>query len=646
MSALAGRWNWDGRPDADAACERMLAAQKIYGPHDMARWDDGAVSIGRCLFRTLPEDIHDRQPLAGGGGRWHMVADVRLDNREELAADLAIDPADAARMADAALLLAAWERWEEAVFDRLLGDYAFAVWDGVGRRLILARDPFGARPLHYHRGRDFIAFATMPKGLHALPEIPYGPDEVRVAELLALLPEYGDRSFFQDVSRVESGHVVILTAEGVTARRHWAPQRQTIRLASPAAYAEALRGHLDRAVTARLRGADGRVAAHLSAGWDSSAVAATAARLLAPGGGTVTAFTSVPREGYDGPDPERRFGDEGPLAAATAALYPNMDHVLVRSDASGAMDDFDRNFFLFERPILNACNQRWINAINGQARTRGLKVLLTGQMGNMTISYAGIEYLPELIARGRWLRWLREGLALTRAKRIRWRGFLLGSLGPWMPGALWRRIHRIAGKLPLELDQYSAIHAERYAALGMADRARDQALDPSYRPRKEAFETRLWVMRRVDQGNYNKGVLAGWGVDQRDPTADRRLAEFCLSLPMEAYLADGKPRVLGRAALADRLPQSVLAAAGTGIQAVDWHEGLTAARDEIREEIARLENVPSAATALDLAQLREMVEDWPTEGWHRPEVMRPYRLKLLRGLVSGHFLRKASRSNA
>ena len=153
-------------------------------------------------------------------------------------------------------------------------------------------------------------------------------------------------------------------------------------------------------------------------------------------------------------------------------------------------------------------------------------------------------------------------------------------------------------------------------------------------------------MRRVDLGNYNKGILAGWGVDQRDPTADRRLAEFCLSLPMEAYLAEGMPRVLGRAALADRLPHSVLTAAGKGIQAVDWHEGLTAARDQIRDEIARLENVPSAATALDLARLREMVEDWPAEGWHRPEVMRPYRLKLLRGLVSGHFLRKASRSNA
>ena len=645
MSALAGRWNLRGQPAGDA-CARMLAAQKIYGPHDSAHWSDGAVAIGRCLFRTLPEDVHDRQPLAGAGGRWQMVADVRLDNREELADALGIDPAEAARMADAAILLAAWERWEEQVFDRLLGDYAFAIWDARDRRMILARDPFGARPLHYHRGADFIAFATMPKGLHALPEIAYAPDEERVAELLALLPEYGERSFFKDVNRVESGHVVILTAEGMVARQHWQPRRETIRLASPAAYAEALRGHLDRAVKARLRGAGDRVAAHLSGGWDSSAVAATAARLMAPEGGTVTAFTSVPRQGYDLPDPDRRIGDEGPLAAATAALYPNMEHILVRPDGRGMMDDFDRNFFLFERPILNACNQLWFNAISDQARARGLKVMLSGQMGNMTISYAGIEYLPELIARGRWLRWLREGRALAKAKRLRWRGFLLGSFGPWIPGPLWRAIHRMANKRPLEMDDYSAIHPERYAALEMAERARAQGLDPLYRPRKEAFEARLWVMRRVDLGNYNKGMLAGWGVDQRDPTADRRLAEFCLSLPMDAYLADGMPRVLGRIALADRLPRSVLTAPGKGIQAVDWHEGLTAARDQIREEIARLENVPSATTALDLARLREMVEDWPSEGWHRPEVMRPYRLKLLRGLVSGHFLRKASRSNA
>jgi asparagine synthase (glutamine-hydrolysing) len=644
MSALAGRWNFDGNPEAATSCRRMLAAQKIYGPHDVAQWDDGGIALGRRLFRLLPEDAFDRQPLGGGDGRYRLVADVRLDNRDELARDIGLNPSAAKGLSDAAILLAAWERWKEAVFDYLFGDYAFALWDGRDRRLILARDPMGAKPLHYHLGSGFVAFASMPKGLHALDDVPYGPDEIRVAEHLALIPEYGPRSFFKDINRVETGQVVILTASGVTARHHWEPRRDTLKLASADDYAEALRHHLDRAVEARLRGARGQVAAHLSAGLDSSAVAATAARLMAPAGGKVVAFTSVPREGYVGP--EKGLWDEGPLAAATAALYPNMDHVLVRPEDRTFVDQFDRNFFLFERPVLNACNQQWIDAINAKARARGLCVLLTGQFGNFTISYHGKELLAELVVQGRLWDLLREGRALVKSKRNRWRGVLAHSFGPWVPEPLWNALHRLGGSVTYDFDNYSAISREGRRALDIDGRAHAQGLDLSYRPWKEGFASRLWGLRRIDLGNNHKAMLAGWGIDMRDPTTDRRLVEFCLSLPMSAYLVDGQPRALAVRALADRLPEVVLAERRRGNQAIDWHEGLTASRDYLREEIDRLESVPHAAAILDLARMRKLVNDWPTDGWHTQEKIHNYRLALMRGSLNGHFLRKASRSNA
>ncbi|WBY07996.1 hypothetical protein PIB19_22645 [Sphingomonas sp. 7/4-4] len=67
MTALAGIWNFTGRTDAEASLQRMLAAQRIYGPHGDARWDGGDVAIGRSIFQTLPEDIYDRGPVEGGG---------------------------------------------------------------------------------------------------------------------------------------------------------------------------------------------------------------------------------------------------------------------------------------------------------------------------------------------------------------------------------------------------------------------------------------------------------------------------------------------------------------------------------------------------------------------------------------------------
>ena len=141
----------------------------------------------------------------------------------------------------------------------------------------------------------------------------------------------------------------LVTAHGISLHRHWQPRRGTVLLRSADEYVEAMRHHLDEAVRCRLRGTDD-VGATLSAGLDSSAVATTAARLLQPSGRKVIAFTAVPREGYDGPTPERRIGDEGPLAAMTAAMHPNIEHMLVRSDRHTPFDDLDRSFFFADQP--------------------------------------------------------------------------------------------------------------------------------------------------------------------------------------------------------------------------------------------------------------------------------------------------------
>jgi asparagine synthase (glutamine-hydrolysing) len=97
--------------------------------------------------------------------------------------------------------------------------------------------------------------------------------------------------------------------------------------------------------------------------------------------------------------------------------------------------------------------------------------------------------------------------------------------------------------------------------------------------------------------------------------------------------------------LADRVPEIVLAETRTGYQAADWHEAVTAGRDDIAGWIGRLEGCGPAASALDLPRLRRLVENWPTSGWERDDVCYPYRFALLRGLSVGHFLHRASGSN-
>jgi asparagine synthase (glutamine-hydrolysing) len=644
VSAIAGLWRFDGRPDAADGCTRMLAAQQIYGPHDGRQWSEGPIALGRRLFRSLPEDAHDRQPLHSRDGRLTLVADVRLDNREELTAALGLAAGDAAQLCDAAILLASLEQWNEAALDRAVGDFAFALWDAGAQKLILARDFLGQRPLHYHHGRDFFAFASMPKGVHSLPEVPYGVDEQAVAESIVLMPQIGPRSFFEGIARIEPAHIVTVTRKGVSSRRYWQPQRPGRGGSPDAEYVEGLRHHLNQATQSRLRGANGVVGANLSAGLDSSAVTATAARLLAPTGGKVVAFTAVPREGYDGPAPKNQFCDEGPLAAATAAMHPNIEHVLVRSSDHSPLDAINRSFFLFERPMPNPFNSVWVFAINQAARERRLGIMLSGQMGNMTISYNGIELLPELLRSWHFGRLWRETAKLVANSTMRWRGALTQIFGPFMPVWLWRWTNR-AFRQNLDVSEYTALRADRLAELRLDNLARERQLDFSYRPWKDSFAMRLWVMRRVDIGIFNKGTLAGWGIDLRDPTADKRLVEYCLKIPTEQYLSDGVQRLLARRALADRLPQAVLNEQKRGYQAADWHETLTAARADIATELDRLAACAPAAKTLDLVRLKQLVENWPTSGWEHDNVMLPYRLALLRGISAGYFLRKASGAN-
>src|SRR5215472_4881951 len=375
MTALAGFWSFRDSHDVAQQCGRMLKAQMIYGRETEKTWLGRGIALGQRMTRLLPEDVYDAEPVRGAQSV--LIGDLRLDNREDLSAQLGLTEARAKTMSDAALLLVAFERWDEDTCTYLVGDYAFAIWDERRHRLVLARDIIGWRPLHFHRAEKFFAFASMPKGLHALPDIPRVPDEERAAEFLTLFPQYGSTTFFAGIEKVEPGHVFTVTRTGLHKHRYWNWSRRTFLVRKPEDYVEGVRHHLQQAVKSQLRGRSGQIAACLSAGLDSSAVVTTAARLLAPAGGRVIAITAVPPRHYNFPPPQQRLIDEGPIAAATAALYPNIEHVLVTSGDRTPLDTLDKDFFLFDAPVMNPCVWVWGRVINDEVRARNLTVLLT-----------------------------------------------------------------------------------------------------------------------------------------------------------------------------------------------------------------------------------------------------------------------------
>ena len=603
----------------------MLLAQKQYGWDKSAIKEFGPIALGRNLFALLPEDDWDDQPLFGGEGRFALVSDLRLDNRAELSRELGLTSADTGTFADSDYLLKALERWGEQTPEHLLGDFAFAWFDRAESRLILARDPLGQRPLFWHRSAEFFAFASMPKGLHAISEIARLPNIEAVARLLGSGQQLEDESFFAGVQRVAPGHVLSITPTGQTFRRYWNPARQTLRFARFDDYVDAYRAELDRAVSVRLRTRKPSIAVHLSGGWDSGAVAATTA-MLSPK--QVMAFTATPSIGAATTDPRNCFSDEWPLAAAVAARHPSLQHYRVENNLSSPLNSLDQGIRDFERPLLNLCNHGWLAQIREAAHARGAQVLLSGEIGNWSISAGPIDLLSEYRKEQGWQAWWCAARGLTARGEARWRGVLANSFHGLLPKDLWRLLEPLSsgpGTNPImrpEIIQKFLLEGD------------DQASD--------RFSRTIEAYFQMDFGEYRKGILGGWGIDKRDPTADVRLIEFCLSLPTNMLLSADARRPLARAALSDRLPLQVINALGKGYQSAEWHISLGRDLKNVEALVTRIAGDPAAASVIDVDRLTKIVRNWPSSGWEMGRTIAIYRNALLQALTAGHFLINAS----
>jgi asparagine synthase (glutamine-hydrolysing) len=626
MSVIAGIWCFDGEVPVASACHDMLQALHLYGADNSAQYNSPSLAIGRNLLRLLPEDSFDQQPLVGDGVT-AFVADVRLDNRPQLTAALGLSVAQVATMADSDLLLAAWLRWRERCVDQLSGAFAFAVWDQAEQHLFLCRDHTGERPLFYASTANCFAFASMPKGLHALPFVAAEVDEDYLARYLTLANLSIERTVFRNMLRLPSGCALSVHRGTVKVVRHWqTDQLPELRLGSPAAYLECFRDTFDQAVEARLR-ARGGVGAQLSGGLDSGAVAATAARLLGAAGRAFTCFTAVPRPGFAGPD------DEGAAAAEVAALYPQVRHVRVESSATSFLDILDRNNNLYDHPCFGPSNEVWANAIFDQAQAAGITVLLNGNCGNSTFSYDGMQALSAWFRSGQWGTLARVAWQLALAGNTSRRSIVRNAVWPSLP--FWVRRITDPHMRGFSLD-YSVLRPDIAKRLNL-ERTAFHDLNQISPDGRTMLRT---LLEYGDIADTPIAAQGGWQIDFRDPTYDRRVVAFCLTVPLEEFLRDGQLRSLARRSMVGRLPESTLHRTQRGSQSADWFLSMGAVRGRMAAEVTLLESSPLANRMLDLARMRWLIENWPSGGFAGLDVHRSHHIALTRGFSVGRFLMK------
>ena len=128
------------------------------------------------------------------------------------------------------------------------------------------------------------------------------------------------------------------------------------------------------------------------------------------------------------------------------------------------------------------------------------------------------------------------------------------------------------------------------------------------------------------------------GVALRDPTNDKRIWDFCFSIPPEQYVAEGLPRSLIRRAMRGRVPATTLARTRRGLQGADWYITVREALPALRMQLDLIAQSPAVNRYLDLTKLQSLIDTFPTSDFHSSATFQTSHLMLLRGIAMGMFL--------
>jgi asparagine synthase (glutamine-hydrolysing) len=539
MSVLFGCWNFDKKP---IESERVRAANSMlspYGPDRTSHYSGAGIVLVYHALHTNSESRREKQPFVTCAGAV-ITWDGRLDNREELVHNLGQSLADACT--DVQIVGAAFDRWGTACFAGLLGDWAMAVWDERNRRLILAKDFLGVRPLYYAVDADHGRWSSVLDPLVLSSEKPFHLNEEYVAGWLALYPS-ADATPYVGIKAVPPCSFVTVTPQETTVIKHWnfdPSKRITYR--TDTEYEEHFRTVFRQSVARRLR-SDRPICCELSGGMDSPSVTSMADLIANSTAGTPEIYTLSYFDDSEPHADERRY----------------FAKVEQKRGRIGCHIDLARNQIMDIDPVagLWLTPARVSSKSNDAQRQRtafleshGIRVVLSGSGGDeMTGGVpTGMPELQDLIVQGR-LRELAHKLKLwALAKRKPWIHLFAEALAGFLPAGLVPRLQRNSPAPWLEPDFVSRTQH----VWGRIDtRTTFWGPLPTFQENIAALET----LRRQISTNE---LSSEFPTDTRYPFLDRHFLEFMFAIPREQVIRPGFRRSLLRRALAGIVPAEVL----------------------------------------------------------------------------------------
>jgi len=555
MCGIAGIVSADRLAPEDR--DRAIAMRDIIthrGPDDAGLFaDDRAALAHRRL--SIVDLAAGHQPLANERDDVWVVFNGEIYNHASVRPELESAGHQYKTRCDTETIIHAYEQWGDACVNRFRGMFAFAIWDTQRRRLLLARDRLGIKPLYWARAGSRLLFGSEIKSILASGLVRREANETALPELLGTRYLSGTETLFKDVHRLLPGHILVFENGDVIIRQYWdvptGERNPEIDGMSEADAVDRFRALLEDAVRTRLM-ADVPLGMFLSGGLDSSAIAALMAKMI-----------DRPLQTFSVAFKERSFSELD---------YARQVSTAIRADAHEVVID-DKDFFGAlpkliwheDEPIAHPSSVPLYFV--SQLASKHVKVVLTGEGSDELLAGYG-KYSRALV---NW-----RAAAAYRAVPHALRGWIASSLVPQLPDRLARYAKRSFLAVPrtpeaMFFDNFASIGLRRQSQLLSPPMAAAATPERAYGPSRTYFDrpnghsTVLDRLLYADLKTYLVELLMkqdqmsmAASIESRVPFLDHHLVEFAAALPPRMKLRGFTTKWILRDAVRTILPESIL----------------------------------------------------------------------------------------
>jgi len=544
----------------------MFAGVVHLGDQRVAQKEDVAVIIAlknRCSACKIHERYSPNAVLVSSepshtevrNRRNQVCGEIFLYNRSELAAKLGLTQQEVTGYSDTGLVSLGYEQWGEELPRHLVGDFAFVVWDEARKRALAVRDHLGIKPLYYRLSGSRNRFEFSGQ-LAALTEGSVAVDNLNIAFIVDyLLGRHATPidTVYDNIHQVPPASSLLFDEQGVHIQQYWFPRLgKRIRSDHERDYGAEFRTLLGEVIESRLP-QDSRSGLLFSGGLDSTALLYTLLPICRQKGKELLLFSHIPQPtGANRTEGDARYIEIALQDAEISTRYcSDDDPKLMRGDLDAF---FARRGTFAWTPFINRSFplQRLI-------AQQQIDFIFSGLGGDEIVSLEPRWHFASSLFLGRWRKMITDLSRRKHAERVSWWRVVRRTLVyPLLPEKIQQAYSRWHHGCKHDNTTHAYINTNILNTENSVKRNRT-----GEGRRKKSFDPRVEIVEVVSDG-YFSSSLNVLGANEEImrcrynlPFLDKRIVEFCLSLPGEEYIKEDIPRIFIRNAMKGLVPEEI-----------------------------------------------------------------------------------------